>query len=405
MKVGYIGAGKLGMPVAACVAQKHDVKIYDADKSVYARWGTYPFVETAEGTPYDSVNDLMNAVDVRFVDTVAELDDRDIIFVAVQTPHQRQFEGDLPLPDDRADFDYSYLRAALEQLANLQVKATVVVISTCLPGTYKREFKNLPLKLVYNPYFIAMGSVIPDFLDPEFVLVGTDGGDLSDLYDFYDSFTLAHRMRIMSITSAEATKVFYNTFISMKLSFANVVAEACDKVGANCDDVMGAIRSANKRLVSGAYLNPGMGDGGGCHPRDNIALSWFAREHGMSFDFFGMLMEQREEQAQMLATEMLVAANGGFMGIVGLAFKPDTNIKTGSHAVLVANIITDKKRNCGAFDRHLGGGDPQQPGTYLVGCAHEYIRELAWPKGSVVIDPWGIVPAQDGVDVRRFGRA
>lgn len=426
MKIGYIGAGKLGMPVAACVAQKHDVLIHDADPSVYLRWGHYPFVESAKGTGYSSLNELMEAVkdNVRFTHDLWDMRDRDIIFVAVQTPHDPQYEGVTPLPETTADFDYSYLIDALTRLADAVKDSgrnhTVVVISTCLPGTYRREIEPKAqgwenISLVYNPYFIAMGTVIPDFLNPEFVLVGNNRegyGGLAGalLRDFYSSFGLADRMRVMSITSAEATKVFYNTFISMKLSFANIVAEACEKVGADADDVMGAIKAAGKRLISPAYLTPGMGDGGGCHPRDNIALSWFAKTQRMSFDFFGMLMGQREAQSRMLAdlVESFSDYRWKLVGVVGLAFKANTNITTGSHAELVRNRLESRsgwKHGVHAFDRFTNGKDPTEPGVYLIGCAHDYIKTLAFPKGSVVIDPWGIVPDQEGVEVRRLGRS
>lgn len=422
MKIGYIGAGKLGMPVAACVAQKHDVKLYDTGPDVRHRWGRYPFEETARGTAYGSINELMIAVSERvsFVDSLSDMADRDIIFVAVQTPHAREYEGDFPLGPEPKDFDYRFLRAALVDLAAALKDSghqhTVVVISTCLPGTWEREFKDISeawanISLVYNPYFIAMGTVIPDFLEPEFVLVGCDEdlNKIGALVSFYGSFKLAGHMRIMSITSAEATKVFYNTFISMKLSFANIVAEACERVGADADDVMGAIKAANKRLISPAYLTPGMGDGGGCHPRDNIALSHFAKTHNMSFDFFGMLMKQREEQARMLAD--LVESDSDYrwktVGIVGNAFKANTNIVTGSHAELVRHRLEKRsgwKNGVHVFDRFTNGKDPHEAGVYLIGCAHDYIKTLPFPKGSVVIDPWGIVPDQEGVTVRRLGR-
>lgn len=426
MKIGYVGAGKLGMPVAAVVAQKHGVKLYDVGPNVRHRWGSYPFHEVSTGTPFATINELMGAVSgfVKFADSLSDMADRDIIFVAVQTPHNREYEGDLPVPETTADFNYSYLRDALvglgEALKGSGRRHTVVVISTCLPGTYEREFKAISqewenVRLIYNPYFIAMGTVIPDFLNPEFVLIGeahsvVHGGRqyaLHDLRKFYGSFGLEDRIRCMSITSAEATKVFYNTFISMKLSFANIVAEACEKVGADCDDVMGAIKAANKRLISAAYLTPGMGDGGGCHPRDNIALSHFAQTRAMSFDFFGAIMKQREEQARAYAAVMCEPGPGFDLprGVVGVAFKPNTNIKTGSHAMLVTSIVWKENATfCGTFDRFVDGRDPHEPGVYLIGCAHDYIKTLAFPKGSIIIDPWGIVPDQEGVTVRRLGR-
>lgn len=430
MKIGYIGAGKLGMPVAACVAQKHDVLMLDRDPEVFLRWGNYPFVESARGTDFETINALMNAMrgNVRFTLDVRDMKDRDIIFVSVQTPHAPEYEGITPVPAEPKDFDYSFLRAALVDLAAALKDSgrhhTVVVISTCLPGTYEREFRSSAetwdnINIVYNPYFIAMGTVIPDFLDPEFVLVGWEDfkgarhgvrayGE-RDLRKFYEGFGLADRIRAMSITSAEATKVFYNTFISMKLSFANVVAEACERVGADCDSVMGAIKQATKRLISPAYLTPGMGDSGGCHPRDGIALSHFAAERGMSFDFFGMLMQQRQEQARYFARLMDDASDYRWLplGIVGIAFKANTNIVTGSHAELVRHYAQKRSKEgveVGVFDRFTNGKDPTERGVYLVGCAHDYIKSLQFPRGSIVLDPWGIVKDQDGVTVRRLGR-
>ena len=426
MKIGYIGAGKLGMPVAACVAQKHDVLMHDAEPSVYMRWGRYPFVESVEGTGFDTLNDLMEAVrpNAQFTHDLRDMADRDIIFVAVQTPHDPQYEGVTPLPETTADFNYTYLIDALTRLADAVKDSgrqhTVVVISTCLPGTYKREIEPKAqgwtnINLVYNPYFIAMGTVIPDFLNPEFVLVGREVTPALPrsavmLAEFYSSMGIkSDRIRAMSITSAEATKVFYNTFISMKLSFANIVAEACEKVGADCDDVMGAIKAANKRLISPAYLTPGMGDGGGCHPRDNIALSHFAERYAMSFDFFGMLMGQREAQAEELADLLMQTATeyGEGVGIVGNAFKANTNIVTGSHAELVRNCFVARyaPMPIEVYDRFTNYADPEYSGVYLIGCAHDYIRTLAFPVGSIVIDPWGIVPDQEGVTVHRLGRS
>src|SRR5690349_14593121 len=146
MKIGYVGAGKLGMPVAACVAQKHNVLLYDKTPEVQMRWGNYPFPESANGTDHASINDLMRAVsgNVRFAISLADMRDRDIIFVAVQTPHDPAYEGTLPITGEPKDFDYSFLKAALVDLAAALKDSgrhhTVVVISTCLPGTYEREF-------------------------------------------------------------------------------------------------------------------------------------------------------------------------------------------------------------------------------------------------------------------------
>jgi UDPglucose 6-dehydrogenase len=125
--------------------------------------------------------------------------------------------------------------------------------------------------------------------------------------------------------------------------------ELCEKTGADVDDLVDALSLADKRLISPAYLRGGMGDGGGCHPRDNIALSWLAREHDLSFDLFGALMECREKQTEWLAD--LIQANAEFgsgitsyddVQILGKAYKPNTALTVGSPATLLANILTER---------------------------------------------------------------
>src|SRR4029079_8006110 len=167
---------------------------------------------------------------------------------------------------------------------------TVAVVSTVLPGTMRRSVMPVAsplLGLCYNPSFVAMGTTMRDFLHPEFVLLGAD--DLisaQKLEAFYATITDApiHRM---SVESAEITKLAYNTYIGMKIGFANTVMEICHKIpGANVNDVTAALKTAHHRLISPAYLDGGMGDGGGCHPRDNIAMSWLAQQLPLSHDPF-----------------------------------------------------------------------------------------------------------------------
>jgi len=99
------------------------------------------------------------------------------------------------------------------------------------------------------------------------------------------------------LNNAELIKVAYNTYIGMKIAFANTLMEICHKMGnIDVDQVTGALTFASRRLMSGAYLTGGMGDGGGCHPRDNIALSWLAQRLDLSFDWFASVMGAREKQ-------------------------------------------------------------------------------------------------------------
>ena len=199
-----------------------------------------------------------------------------------------------------------------------------------------RLFPFASAHLLYNPFFIAMGTTIPDFRDPEFVLIGTDGAVPGPLIDFYK--TIHERPAfVTTIKTAELTKVAYNTFIGLKIAFANTMMELCEKTGADVDDLVDALSLADKRLLSPAYLRGGMGDGGGCHPRDNIALSWLAREHNLSYDLFSALMECREKQTEWLASLI----PDGDVELMGKAYKPGTNLTVGSPATLLGNILSE----------------------------------------------------------------
>ena len=151
----------------------------------------------------------------------------DIIFIAVQTPHEAEFEGKTPTPKTRKDFDYRHLVEAAKNLAiglndNPGKNPMIVVISTVLPGTMRElvlpillEVKS-DFKFAYNPYFIAMGTTIFDFLNPEFILIGANNSNAAkELENFY-SF-LNKKCNKMDIESAELTKVAYNTFIGFKI--------------------------------------------------------------------------------------------------------------------------------------------------------------------------------------------
>jgi UDPglucose 6-dehydrogenase len=302
MKIGFLGLGKLGLPCALAIDLKgHDVVGYDINPNVLQK-NCVAYKEAGpNGEP--SIETILKASRLRFARNVRELvEHSEIIFVTIQTPHDQKYEGITRLPDERSDFNYDLLvsgiRELSDQIAQRNEDRVVAVMSTVLPGTMRRRI--FPLisgrtKLCYNPLFIAMGSTMRDFLDPEMVLVGVhDETAASRVEAFYKTMVNAPLYRT-AIENAEAIKVAYNTFISMKITFANTWMEICQKMpGTNIDEVTGALAIATRRIISPKYLSGGMGDGGGCHPRDNIALSWLARELNVSYDFFGCLMTARE---------------------------------------------------------------------------------------------------------------
>ena len=196
-----------------------------------------------------------------------------------------------------------------------------------------------------------MGTTMRDFLHPEFVLFGHDDDWALDKSEkFYRTITHAPVFKT-TIENAELIKVTYNTFISTKLSFANTVMEMCHKLpNTNCDDVMNALSLGTKRILAESYWSGGMGDGGGCHPRDNIALSWLSRELNLSHDWFDNIMKQREKQTDWLCDlieetsfKYKGSADGYPILILGKSFKPETNITTGSPSILLKNILEERK--------------------------------------------------------------
>ena len=337
MRVGFVGLGKLGLPCAlAAEAAGHEVKGYDTSPEVQKIIDTrqLPYVE-------QDAQELLERSRIEILDPVKIAKWADLVLVTVQTPHQPEYEGVNRLPETRADFDYSYLEAAIASV--LQAKL-IVVVSTVLPGTLQRIMSDHS-RLLYNPSFIAMGTTIPDFRHPDLVLIGTDRAHPAPLVKFHREIHPVEPF-VTTIKTAELTKVAYNTYIGMKIAFANTMMELCEKTGADVDDLVDALSQARYRLMGPAYLRGGMGDGGGCHPRDNIALSWLARENQLSFDLFEALMLCREKQTEWLA-DLIEAEQDGVTAVevLGKAYKPETALTTGSPATLLVNILRERNIN------------------------------------------------------------
>jgi UDPglucose 6-dehydrogenase len=166
--------------------------------------------------------------------------------------------------------------------------------------------------------------------------------------------------------------------------------EICHKTGANVDEVMGGLKLANNRLISTKYLNGGMGDGGGCHPRDNIAMSWLANKLNLSHNFFEDIMEAREDQTEFLI-ELLTQQPGPYT-ILGKTFKENTNLILGSPSMLLANMLTEQGIKFNHYDPFVDEVEPYfEKGTYIVTVPHEQFRTFAFPDGSIVIDVWRIM--------------
>jgi UDPglucose 6-dehydrogenase len=390
MNIGFIGVGKLGMPCAEAIVQKgHNVSGYDIAPR------TSDFV-----TVVDTIEDVVK--------------DRDIVFVAVPTPHDTDYDGRAPTAHlEPKDFGYGIVQHVIEEAnKHMNKDQLLVLISTVLPGTTRREFVQLVTntRFVYNPYLIAMGSVAWDMVNPEMVMIGTEDGsktgDAKQLVDFYKTVMENDpRYVIGTWDECECIKVFYNTFISAKIGLVNMIQDVAERQGnINVDVVTDALAQSTMRIMGPQYMKAGMGDGGACHPRDNIALRYMAQELGLGYDLFDSIMHAREIQAENLALKLVEQANEHNLPIYihGKAYKPGVEYCDGSYSLLVGHYC-EAHGFAPTYIDPLTGDNNEPNGPCVMLLAHsasttyKYMKEegddtdtlyCVVPAGSVVVDPW-----------------
>ena len=373
MKIAFIGLGKLGLPCATVVAEKgHDV------------------------TGYDIAEVKSDVIDVK--DTIKEaVENQEIVFVAVPTPHHPDYDGKGPTSQlEPKDFAYDIVVDVLREAnEHMNKKQLLVLISTVLPGTTRREFVSLitNTRFVYNPYFIAMGTVAWDMVNPEMVIVGTEdgktNGDAEQLVEFYKTIMENKpRYEVGTWDEAECIKIFYNTFISMKIGFVNMIQDVAEKQGnINVDVVTNALSKSKKRIISTKYMNAGMGDGGSCHPRDNIAVRYMAQKLDLQYDLFDAIMKAREVQAKNMAKKLVRLAEETRLPILlnGISYKPGVDIIDGSYSLLVGYYCSEVGYHCMQVDPLIC---PQKgPFSAIVLLAHSELYCFL-NDDSIVIDPW-----------------
>ena len=372
-KIGFIGLGKLGMPCAEAIANKgFDVAGYDIERK------SSNDIEIRE-----SIEDVCR--------------DRDIVFVATPTPHEEGYDGRLPTSDkEPKDFNYDSLKNVLKKCNRFMgTTQTLVLISTVLPGTVRRELAPLVtnVKLLYNPYLIAMGTVGWDMINPEMIMIGTKKGNYNtavkaqQLESFYQQCCdNMPRIEICTWEEAESMKIFYNTFISNKLALVNMIQDVADRLGnMNVDRVTQALAKSTQRITGPSYMKAGMGDGGACHPRDNIALRWLAKELDLGYDIFETIMTAREKQAENMAKAIL--KHGSAVFFTSDSYKPGTTLVDGSYSLLVQHyVVKHGGQIVNGFD------NPVQ----VIVRVHES-DEITADNNTVIFDPWRSYPPADNV--------
>ena len=206
-------------------------------------------------------------------------------------------------------------------------------------------------------------------------------------------------------------KVNYNTFITMKINFANNLMEICHKMrnsGADVDVVYDALKDCTRRIISPMYMRGGMPDSGGCHPRDNIALADFAIKQKLSNDVYTEQMQIRERHISWFV-DILKEYDLPKI-ILGKSYKPETNLTVGSSSIRLYNELQDQKIDAEIWDPHVDGEDVpsnlfNSPHVYFIGTQHKSFKKLKFPNGSIVIDPFRYIPKNDGVTMIRLGTA
>ena len=378
------------MPCAEAMAKKgHDVSGYDV----------------AKRTSYDIT---------MFTSIEGAVQGRDIVFVAVPTPHDPSYDGRAPTAHlDPKDFNYDIVKDVLAEANKHMTKdQLLVLISTVLPGTTRKQFVDLTFntRFIYNPYLIAMGSVAWDMINPEMVMIGTEDGsktgDAKQLVDFYKTIMEnSPRYIIGTWDECECIKVFYNTFISAKIGLVNMIQDVAEKQGnINVDVVTDALAYSDKRIMGPQYMTAGMGDGGACHPRDNIALRYMAQELGLGYDMFDAIMNAREIQAENLALKLVELANEYNYPIYihGKAYKPGVEYCDGSYSILVGHYCNEHGFAPTYVDPMTGDTEyPKESCIMLMAhsasTTYKYIQEEGddtdkvycnIPGGSIVVDPW-----------------
>lgn len=404
MRITWIGAGKLGQPCAEAMAHKgHTVSCYDTKRIK---------------SPYIT----------QFPNIAGAVKSADIVFVAVPTPHDPAYDGQSPTAHlEPKDFDYSIVKDVLaEANQHMNKDQLLVLISTVLPGTTRKQFVDLVpnTRFVYNPYLIAMGSVAWDMVNPEMVMIGTqDGtetGDAKQLVDFYKTIMENNPRYIVGTwDECECIKVFYNTFISTKIGLVNMIQDVAEKQGnIDVDVVTHALAHSDKRIMGPQYMTAGMGDGGGCHPRDNIALRYMAQELELGYDFFDAVMHAREVQARNLAARLADLANEHNYPVYihGKAYKPGVDYVDGSYSLLVGYYCKELGFEPIYVDPLCNNNDhPAEPCVMLM--AHSASTTYKYtgsdqvdslycdiPSDSIVVDPWRKFTTDDtSIEVVHYG--
>lgn len=338
MNISVFGLGKVGSVIACLMASKgHKVYGFDSNSKVIENFENYCATVVEDGLAELYVLGKPNLELIS--DPNKAVANSDISVIIVPTPS---------LPNGA--FSNLFVQEAIEVISKAAAKKgrphEISLKSTVMPGSCTvlaeraRELSNGLARLIYNPEFIAQGTILKNMLQPDVVLVGTDRDEPS-LTEELSSANLGKIFK-MSFESAEVSKLAINSYVTLKIVFANYLDELAEKLdGASASEIASAV-GADSRIGS-SYLKPGLGFGGPCFPRDNIAMATFATEIGASPDLPLIAHNSNTKRAASIASRIVkLLRPQQTVGVFGLSYKEGTNLTVESSSIAVCQELQKK---------------------------------------------------------------
>lgn len=341
MKITMIGTGYVGLVTGTCFAESgNDVTCLDVDQAKVdlLNSGGVPIYEPGLE---ELVKRNASAGRLKFTTSYADaIRSARCVFICVGTPQ-----------DDSGAADLKYVRAAAENMAPYLSPGAVVICKSTVPvGTNRkvaewiRSKSDVKFHIASNPEFLKEGAAIDDFTKPDRVVVGVDDAEAADLLqEIYKPFLRTEKpFIIVGIESAEMTKYAANCMLATKISFINEMANICEQVGADINEVRKGI--GHDARIGFSFLFPGVGYGGSCFPKDVRALASLAAEHGVEPRILRTVDETNDQQKNVLFRKLRDYFGGDLTGrtiaVWGLSFKPRTDdIREAPSLVLIQSLL------------------------------------------------------------------
>jgi len=396
MRITMIGSGYVGLVSGACFADfGHDVVCVDKDKSKIDALlaGRMPIFEP--GLDH-LVGSNVAAGRLSFTTDLAEgVKDADAVFIAVGTPSRRG--------DGHADLRYVY--AAVEEVAMSIQGFTVIVDKSTVPVGTGDEVARLmaaanpdaDFAVVSNPEFLREGAAIDDFKRPDRIVIGGDNERaMQVMRDIYRPLHINKSPIVeMSRRGAELTKYAGNAFLATKITFINEIADLCEKVGADVQDVARGIGLDGR--IGGKFLHAGPGYGGSCFPKDTLALLKTAQDYEAPQRIVEAVVAVNDNRKRAMGRKVIAAMGGDVRGktvaVLGLTFKPNTDDMRDSPAIAVVQTLQDAGATIRAYDPE-GTEQAQKVLTDVAYCENAY-ETMEGADALVIVTEWDAFRALD----------